>query len=144
MGMEFGSTRVKAVLIDDDHNVIAMGSTTWENRFENGIWTYDLADAVTNMQKCFAALAADVREKYGVPLTTIGSIGISGMMHGLLALDREGVLVTPFRTWRNTMTAPEAEALTALFDYTIPQRWSAAHLYQLMKTEPEKANAWIT
>lgn len=139
MGMEFGSTRVKAVLIDEDHTVIAMGATTWENRFENGIWTYDLADAVTNMQKCFAALAADVREKYGVPLTTIGSIGISGMMHGLLALDREGVLVTPFRTWRNTMTAPEAEALTALFDYTIPQRWSAAHLYQLMKTEPEKA-----
>lgn len=139
MGMEFGSTRVKAVLIDDTHSVIAGGAVNWENRFENGIWTYDLADAVANMQACFAALSEDVNEKYGVPLKTIGMIGISGMMHGLLALDAQGALVTPFRTWRNTMTKPESEYLTALFDCNIPQRWTAAHLYQLMKTEPETA-----
>lgn len=139
MGMEFGSTRVKAVLIDEEHNVIAGGAVNWENRFENGIWTYDLSDAVKNMQACFAALKNDVTEKYGVPLETIGCIGISGMMHGLLALDRNGDPVTPFRTWRNTMTADESAFLSELFDYTVPQRWSVAHLYQLMKTEPQNA-----
>ncbi len=139
MGMEFGSTRVKAVLLDREHNVIAGGAVTWENRFENGIWTYDLPDAVANMQACYAALAQDVKEKYGVPLTKIGQIGISGMMHGLLALDENGALVTPFRTWRNTMTKPEADFLSDLFGHTIPQRWSIVHLYQLMKTEPENA-----
>lgn len=139
MGMEFGSTRVKAVLIDRDHNVIAGGAVTWENRFEDGIWTYDLADAVANLRACYAALKRDVKEKYGIVLTRIGQIGISGMMHGLLALDENGALVTPFRTWRNTMTKAEADFLSAQFGQTIPQRWSVVHLYQLMKTEPEKA-----
>lgn len=139
MGMEFGSTRVKAVLLDREHNVIAGGAVTWENKWEGGIWTYDLPDAIANMQACFAALKQDVSEKYGVALTTIGQIGISGMMHGLLALDADGVLVTPFRTWRNTMTKPEADFLSERFGHTIPQRWSIVHLYQLMKTEPEKA-----
>ena len=139
MGMEFGSTRVKAVLLDAEHNVIAGGAVTWENKWEGGIWTYDLADAVANMQACYAALKNDVWEKYGVVLTTIGQIGISGMMHGLLALDENDTLVTPFRTWRNTMTKPEADFLSERFGHTIPQRWSIVHLYQLMKTEPQKA-----
>lgn len=139
MGMEFGSTRVKAVLIDREHNVLAGGAVTWENRFENGIWTYDLPDAVANLQACYTALKRDVMEKYGIVLTRIGQIGISGMMHGLLAMDETGALVTPFRTWRNTMTKPEADFLTEQFGQTIPQRWSIVHLYQLMKTEPEKA-----
>ncbi|MGM9624413.1 MAG: FGGY family carbohydrate kinase, partial [Eubacteriales bacterium] len=139
MGMEFGSTRIKAVLIDGDHNVVASGSVTWENRLQNGVWTYDLADAVENMQKCYAALAHNVTKAYGVLLRKIGEIGISGMMHGLLATDEGGVLVAPFRTWRNTMTAEESAFLSGLFGYTVPQRWSAAHLYQLMKTEPENA-----
>jgi len=139
MGMEFGSTRVKAVLLDKEHNVIAGGAVTWENKWEGGIWTYDLPDAVANMQACFAALRQDVYEKYGVSLTKIGQIGISGMMHGLLALDADGNLVTPFRTWRNTMTKPEADFLSERFGHTIPQRWSIVHLYQLMKTAPETA-----
>ncbi len=139
LGMEFGSTRVKAVLIDDTHTVIAGGAVTWENRFEDGIWTYALADAVTNMQACYAALKEDVRTKYGITLKTVGQIGISGMMHGFLALDGNGDLVTPFRTWRNTMTAVESKYLSELFDYTVPQRWTVSHLYQFMKSEPEKA-----
>ncbi|MBR5869904.1 MAG: ATPase [Clostridia bacterium] len=139
MGMEFGSTRVKAVLLNAEHTVIAGGAVTWENKWEGGIWTYDLADAVANMQGCFAALRQDVMEKYGVALTKIGQIGISGMMHGLLALDENDTLVTPFRTWRNTMTKPEADFLSERFGHTIPQRWSIVHLYQLMKTEPENA-----
>ena len=122
MGMEFGSTRVKAVLLNREHTVIAGGAVTWENKWEGGIWTYDLADAVANMQACFSALEEDVMEKYGVALTTIGQIGISGMMHGHLALDANGELVTPFRTWRNTMTKPEADFLSELFGHTIPQR----------------------
>lgn len=136
LGMEFGSTRIKAVLIDDDHRVLASGAVTWENRFENGIWTYDLADAVANMQMCFAALRQEVEKLYGMALARVGMIGISGMMHGLLALDAGGELVTPFRTWRNTMTEPQAEFLTELFGMTIPQRWSIVHLLQLMQTEP--------
>ncbi len=139
MGMEFGSTRVKAVLIDDDHTVIAGGAVTWENRFEGGIWTYDLADAIANMQACFAALREDVRAKYGVALTKIGCIGISGMMHGFLALDKNGTLITPFRTWRNTMTYAESAELSKRFGYTVPQRWSVSHLYRFMKTEPDAA-----
>ncbi len=139
LGMELGSTRVKAVLIDDDHRVIAGGAVSWENRFAGGIWTYDLSLAVEKVRDCFAALKADVVEKYGVTLTKIGQICISGMMHGFLALDKDGNLLTPFRTWRNTMTAAEATDLSEMFGYTIPQRWSVAHLYQYMKTEPESA-----
>ena len=98
MGMEFGSTRVKAVLLNAEHEVIAGGAVTWENKWEGGIWTYDLADAVANMRACYAALKQDVYDKYGITLAKIGQIGISGMMHGLLALDENGDLVTPFRT----------------------------------------------
>lgn len=130
LGVEFGSTRIKAVLIDEDHAPIASGSYEWENRYENDIWTYHLEDAWAGLQESYRRLSSDVLEKYGVPLRTIGAIGFSGMMHGYLAFDRDGNLLAPFRTWRNTMTGRAAEQLTDLFQFNIPQRWSIAHLYQ--------------
>jgi sugar (pentulose or hexulose) kinase len=130
LGIEFGSTRIKAVLIDTDHNPIASGSHDWENRYENGIWTYSLEDIWTGLQDSYQNLATEVLEKYGTPLTTIGVIGFSAMMHGYMPFDKDGNLLVPFRTWRNTITGEAAEKLTALFQYNIPQRWSIAHLYQ--------------
>ena len=130
LGVEFGSTRIKAVLIGADHAPIASGSFDWENRFENGVWTYHLEDVWTGLQESYRALSAAVRQTYGVALTTVGAIGFSGMMHGYLPFDAAGSLLAPFRTWRNTMTGPAAEQLTALFQFNIPQRWSIAHLYQ--------------
>ncbi len=130
LGIELGSTRIKAVLLDEGHRPVAQGSYDWENRLVDGIWTYTMEDIVTGLQACYADLKRDVREKYGVTLTTVGAMGISAMMHGYLPFDRDGNLLTAFRTWRNTVTGPAAEALTALFDFNVPQRWSIAHLYQ--------------
>ncbi|MCH5269194.1 MAG: FGGY-family carbohydrate kinase [Lachnospiraceae bacterium] len=130
LGIELGSTRIKAVLTDNDHNPIASGAHEWENRLENGIWTYSLEDVWNGLQDCYADLAADVEKKYGVKLEKIGAIGLSAMMHGYMAFDKDGELLVPFRTWRNTMTEEAATALTKLFSYPIPQRWSIAHLYQ--------------
>lgn len=130
LGIELGSTRIKGVLIDENHQVIASGSYGWENKLENGVWTYALADAVKGVQDCFAELKADAEAKFGKPLTTVGAIGISGMMHGYLVFDKEDKQLAPFRTWRNTITAPAAGELTELFQFNIPQRWSIAHLYQ--------------
>lgn len=130
LGIELGSTRIKAVLIGDDHQPIASGSHDWENRLENGIWTYRLEDIWSGLQASYANMAADVEARYGVSLTTVGAIGLSAMMHGYLVFDENGELLTPFRTWRNTMTEEASEKLTALFDFNIPQRWSIAHLYQ--------------
>ncbi len=132
LGIEFGSTRIKAVLIDDSYHAIASGSFDWENQFENGYWTYSKELIHKGLRSCFASLAEDVKSRYGVPLTTVGAMGISGMMHGYLAFDAEGNLLTPFRTWRNTTTAQAASKLTELFRFNIPQRWSIAHLYQAM------------
>ncbi len=132
LGIELGSTRIKAVLLDENCRTMATGGYGWENRYENGYWTYDMADVVTGLQACFASLAADVREKYDVPLTTVGAMGFSGMMHGYLVFDKAGELLTPFRTWRNTTTAQAAAELTERFHFNIPQRWSIAHLYQAM------------
>ena len=132
LGIELGSTRIKAVLIDDAHTVLAQGSFAWENRLENGVWTYSLDDAVSGLQACYTSLIADIREKYGITPETYGCIGISGMMHGFLALDEAGKPLTPFRTWRNIMTAEASELLTNLFSCNIPQRWSAAHLCQVV------------
>ena len=132
LGIELGSTRIKAVLIDSAHRPIAVGGHTWENRLENGIWTYTLDDIWTGLRGCYASLAENVRSRYGVPLKTVGAIGISAMMHGYMAFDEEGALLAPFRTWRNTITGEAAEQLTALFGFNIPQRWSIAHLYQSM------------
>ena len=130
LGIELGSTRIKAVLIGPDHDPIAGGDFTWENRLEDGWWTYSLPDAWAGVQTAFAALAADVRAKYGLPLTTVGALGISGMMHGYLPFDAAGSQLAAFRTWRNTRTGPAAAALTEALAFNIPQRWSIAHLYQ--------------
>ncbi|MDO5083037.1 MAG: FGGY-family carbohydrate kinase [Arachnia propionica] len=140
LGIEFGSTRIKAVLVGDDHRPIATGSHDWENRFQDRVWTYSLDDAVAGMQAAHAALVRDVRERHGVELTRLGAVGISGMMHGHLALDADDRLLTPFRTWRNTMTKPAASQLSELFGCTIPQRWSIAHLWQaVLNDEPHVA-----
>lgn len=130
LGIEFGSTRIKAVLVDENETLIAVGNHDWENKLENNIWTYSLEDIWKGLQDCYKNLAADVANKYGVTLETIGAIGFSAMMHGYMAFDKDGELLVPFRTWRNTMTGPASEKLTEVFQYHIPQRWSIAHLYQ--------------
>ena len=130
LGLELGSTRIKCVLIGEDHAPIASGDHTWENRLENGVWTYHMDDVWTGIQDAYAALTADVESKYGVKLTRLAALGVSAMMHGYLPFDKDGKQLCEFRTWRNTMTADAAEALTSLFDFNIPQRWSIAHLYQ--------------
>lgn len=132
LGIELGSTRIKAVLTGPDHTPIASGSHDWENRYENHIWTYTLEDIWTGIQDSYSAMAREVMELYETPLTTIGSIGFSAMMHGYMAFDKEGGLLAPFRTWRNTITEEASVKLTELFRYPIPQRWSIAHLYQAM------------
>ena len=132
LGIEFGSTRIKAVLVDNDNVPIASGSHKWENQYIDGIWTYSLEDIWKGLQDCYSMLAADVKEKYGVVLEKVGAIGFSAMMHGYMAFDRNGGLLVPFRTWRNTITEEAADKLTELFDFNIPQRWSIAHLYQAM------------
>ena len=137
LGIEFGSTRIKAVLIGTDHSPIASGSYDWENRYESGVWTYHLEDVWTGLQESFRQLRSDVQAKYNVPLKTVGTIGFSAMMHGYLAFDKKGKLLVPFRTWRNTTTGKAAEQLTKLFQFSIPQRWSIAHLYQaILNKEP--------
>ncbi len=130
LGIEFGSTRIKAVLINEANEPLASGSFDWENSYDNGVWTYPIEQVWEGLQGAFAALKKNVNEKYGVKLESTGAIGISGMMHGYLAFDKDGNLLAPFRTWRNTITAKAAEELTAEFDFNIPQRWSIAHLYQ--------------
>ena len=130
LGIEFGSTRIKAILIDEKANVIASGAHDWENRLENGVWTYSLDDIREGLQDAYANVAKDYKEKTGETLTAVGSMGISAMMHGYMPFDAEGRLLTPFRTWRNTITAEASEKLSELFGFNIPQRWSIAHLYQ--------------
>lgn len=129
LGIELGSTRIKAVLIGGDFSPAASGSYEWENRFENGIWTYRLEDAVSGVQAAYAALAEEVRGKYGIELERLASIGVSAMMHGYLPLDKNDELLTPFRTWRNTFAEKAAAELTESFGFNIPCRWSIAHLY---------------
>ncbi|MEA4870477.1 MAG: FGGY family carbohydrate kinase, partial [Christensenella sp.] len=130
LGIELGSTRIKAVLIGEDHAVLAYGAHDWENRLEGGYWTYDLEDAWAGIQDSFRKLSEQVRERHGVRLTKVGAIGVSAMMHGYLAFDRNDRLLAPFRTWRNTTTGEAAKKLTELFQFNVPQRWSIAHLYQ--------------
>ena len=130
LGIELGSTRIKAVLIDERHMPIAGGDFEWENQLVNGVWTYSMDMVHRGLQACFAALKADVKAKYGVELTTVGALGVSAMMHGYLPFDRDGKQLAEFRTWRNTITGEAAEKLSALFGFNIPQRWSIAHLYQ--------------
>ena len=137
LGIELGSTRIKAVLIGEDHAPLAAGSHEWENRYENGVWTYSLEDVWTGVQASYRNLRNEVLKQYNTPLQTVGAIGFSAMMHGYVAFDKDGKLLVPFRTWRNTITGQAAEKLTDLFQFNIPQRWSIAHLYQaILNSEP--------
>lgn len=137
LGIEFGSTRIKAVLIDRRFNAIASGSYEWENQLKDGYWTYDQAEILTGLQAAYREMKREVDGKYGVKLRTVGSIGFSGMMHGYMAFDEKGELLTPFRTWRNATTGAAARKLTELFRFNIPERWSIAHLYQAILNEEE-------
>lgn len=130
LGIELGSTRIKGVLLTEEGELIADGSHQWENRLENGIWTYSMEAVWKGMQECYGDLKTKVREAYGAEIETIGGIGISAMMHGYLAFDGNDELLVPFRTWRNTITEQASRELTECFNYPIPQRWSIAHLYQ--------------
>ncbi len=130
LGIEFGSTRIKAVLVGKDNMPVAQGSYTWENKLVDGIWTYDLDEVWKGLSAAYSDLSGDVNKKYGTEIKRIGAIGFSAMMHGYLVFDKNGELLVPFRTWRNTITEEAAGALTEKFGYHIPQRWSIAHLYQ--------------
>ena len=130
LGIEFGSTRIKAVLIDEDKSPIASGSYDWENQLVDNIWTYSMEKIQNGLQGCYQDLVKDVEAKYDVKLTKFAALGVSAMMHGYLAFDENDKLLVPFRTWRNTITEEASEKLTELFSYHIPQRWSIAHLYQ--------------
>ena len=130
LGIEFGSTRIKAVLVDDKNQPIASGGHEWENRYENGVWTYSLDDIWTGIQDCYQDMAKDVKAKYDIELESVGAFGVSAMMHGYMPFNKEGELLVPFRTWRNNITGEASEKLMELFNYNIPQRWSIAHLYQ--------------
>ena len=130
LGIEFGSTRIKAVLVDKSGNVLASGGHSWENRYEDGVWTYSLKDIWDGLQDCYKDLKENVKKEYGVTLKHFDAIGFSAMMHGYLAFDENDTILVPFRTWRNTITEEAASKLTAEFNYNIPQRWSIAHLYQ--------------
>lgn len=137
LGIEFGSTRIKAVLVDEKNEPIASGGHEWENRYENGIWTYSLEDIWGGIQDCYQELVKDVQKKYEVELTSVGAMGISAMMHGYMPFNKEGELLVPFRTWRNNITEEASSVLTELFNYNIPQRWSIAHLYQAILNKEE-------
>ena len=137
LGVEFGSTRIKAVLVDESGAPIAQGDHEWENQLVNNIWTYDLGDAVAGLQDCYANMLKDVQAKYGCGITRLKAIGFSAMMHGYIVFNDRDELMVPFRTWRNTITGEAAAALTKLFNFNIPQRWSIAHLYQaILNGEP--------
>ena len=130
VGIELGSTRIKTVLIDENHVPVASGSYDWENRLDGHIWTYSLEDIWKGLQGSYQDMVRDVKEKYGAEVKKLAAIGFSAMMHGYMAFDSQDQLLVPFRTWRNTITGQAADELTKLFQYNIPQRWSIAHLYQ--------------
>ena len=146
LGIELGSTRIKAVLLDEKHIPIASGGFEWENRLVDGIWTYDMGTVHTGLQACYADLKKDIVAKFGAAPETFGAIGVSGMMHGYLPFDKDGKQLAEFRTWRNTITGQAAEELTNLFSFAIPQRWSIAHLYQAILNGEEhvKDIAYLT
>jgi sugar (pentulose or hexulose) kinase len=137
LGIEFGSTRIKAVLIGPDHAPLAVGSHDWENQLVDRLWTYSLDAVWSGLQQSVAALAEDVRRRHGIELSGVGALGVSAMMHGYLAFDADGELLAPFRTWRNTNTGRAAERLSAEFGCNIPHRWSVAHLYQAVLDHEE-------
>jgi sugar (pentulose or hexulose) kinase len=137
LGIELGSTRIKAALVAPDSTLLASGSHGWANQLRNGVWTYDMADVWSGLAGCYASLAADVSSRYGMELSRVAAMGISGMMHGYVALDAAGELLTPFRTWRNNITGPACAELTPLLEFAVPQRWTVAHLYQsVLEAQP--------
>ncbi len=137
LGIEFGSTRIKAVLINSENEPIASGAFDWENSLVDGIWTYSLDEIHNGISTAFVNMKKDVLEKYSIKITKLAAMGISAMMHGYLAFDKNAKLLVPFRTWRNTITGQASKELSKLFDYPIPERWSVAHLYQaVLKNEP--------
>ena len=146
LGIELGSTRIKAVLLDEKHIPIASGGFEWENQLVDGIWTYDMGTVHTGLQACYADLKKDIVAKFGAAPETFGAVGVSGMMHGYLPFDKDGKQLAEFRTWRNTITGQAAEELTNLFSFAIPQRWSIAHLYQAILNGEEhvKDIAYLT
>ncbi|MBQ4177183.1 MAG: FGGY-family carbohydrate kinase, partial [Lachnospiraceae bacterium] len=137
LGIEFGSTNIKAVLVDEEGTVLATGSYGWENSLVDGIWTYSQEEILAGLRGCYSAMRQDVEKKYGVTPATYGAMGISAMMHGYIALDKDGKLLAPFQTWRNSNTQQAADELTPLFDFNIPLRWTIAHLYQCILDQEE-------
>ena len=137
LGIEFGSTRIKAVLIDGNNKPIAQGNHEWENQLVDGLWTYSIDAVWQGLQDCYAHLRDDVKARYGVEIENLAAIGISAMMHGYMAFDKGGNILVPFRTWRNTNTGAAAQELSSLFNYNIPLRWSISHLYQCILNNDE-------
>lgn len=146
IGIELGSTRIKSVLIDEHFNTLASGSYKWENTKKGNIWTYSLNDAIFGIQTCYGAMKKEFECKYNQKLTVVGSIGISGMMHGYLVFNKENVQLCEYRTWRNTITQRASEELSDLFEFNIPQRWSISHLYHAILEEEThvKEVDWMT
>lgn len=137
LGIEFGSTRIKAVLIDQNNKPIAQGSHTWENQLVDGLWTYSIDTIWNGLQDCYADLLKDVKSQYDTVITNLAGIGFSAMMHGYMAFDKDQEILVPFRTWRNTNTAQAAAELSELFVYNIPLRWSISHIYQAILNNEE-------
>ena len=137
LGIEFGSTRIKAVLINTDHEPIAVGAYDWENSLIDGIWTYSEEEIWAGLQGCYKNLVEEVKAKYGVSITKLAGLGFSAMMHGYLAFDEKDTLLVPFRTWRNNITGQASHELIKLFKYNVPQRFSIAHLYQAILNNEE-------
>lgn len=137
LGIELGSTRIKAVLIEEDGHILGTGGYDWENQFINGVWTYDLSEVWKGIQKCYQDLSFQVVKKYGIEIQTLKAIGVSAMMHGYLPFNKEGSQIAEFRTWRNNITEEASDQLTCLFSYNIPQRWSIAHLYHAILNNEE-------
>jgi len=146
MGIEFGSTRIKAVLIDDNFHVVAQGAHDWENSLVDGVWSYSLEEIESGVRDAYAKCAADALARHGAKLTRLAALGVSGMMHGYLPFDADGKLLVPFRTWRNVMTAEAAAELSEMFRFNVPQRWSIAHYCQaILKKEPHVPSVrWLT
>ena len=141
LGIEFGSTRIKGVLIDADNNPIAQGSHTWENQLVDGLWTYSIDAIWSGLQDCYAQLCKDVNRRYGIAIHRLAAIGISAMMHGYMPFGADGKILVPFRTWRNTNTAQAAKELSELFNFNIPLRWSISHLYQAILNGEEHVDS---
>ena len=146
LGIEFGSTNIKGVLVDENGSVLATGSFGWENSLIDGIWTYSQDEILNGLKTCYGEVMKAVEEKYEIWPDQFGAIGISAMMHGYIALDKDGNMLAPFQTWRNSNTQKAADELTELFNFNIPLRWTIAHLYQCMLDHEEhlKDLAFVT